>query len=384
MRWIRALCVACLLVGLSGGAMAQLPGELTTVIIDPGHGGKDPGTHGAIRKEKDIVLAVALKLGQYLQKEFPRLKVRYTRNTDTFIALNERSERAIAEKADLFISIHCNWASSPATEGAESYVMGLHRSNSNLEVAQRENAVIAYEDDYTTKYEGYDPKSPESFMIFSLIQNVFLDQSLEFASMVQDEFATRAKRTNRGVRQAGFLVLYKSTMPAVLIELGFLSNAKEERFLASAEGQDYMASAILRAFRRYKKARDLRSLPSMVAISRNDADADTTRAAGSQSSAPAASSTTSTPPAQSAVRYRVQVATLNKAVERSHRIWKEFPDLIEEKAEGQYRYYTGEYTSYEAAKQVLEAALPRHKGAFIVALRNGKRISTEQARKSNP
>jgi len=359
---------------------AQSSGDLRTVIIDPGHGGKDPGTRGKSITEKEVVLKVGLLLGDLIRQEFPDVNVLFTRDSDVFIPLIERTERAIAAKADLFISIHCNSAPNSAVTGIETYVMGLHKTESNLEVAQRENAVIAYEDDYTTKYEGYDPKSPESFIIFSLIQNVFLDQSLEFATLLQDDFARRLKRNNRGVRQAGFLVLHKSSMPSVLIELGFLSNPTEEAFLASSQGQEYLASAIFRAFKLYKQARDTRSIatPSLsvdtTRVSSKPEPQKTTVDSGSKGKAPKTPQRPKpTPPPAPTLAYRVQIATVNRAIEPNHPLRREFATLIEEVDGSVIRYYSAEYTTIPDAQQALNALPAKHKGAFIVVYEGGKR-----------
>lgn len=345
---------------------AQDEGELRIVVIDAGHGGKDPGTSGKHSREKDIVLSVALKLGDYIRAEFPSVKVVYTREEDVFVELNRRTEIANENKADLFISIHCNSAPSSVAVGAETFVMGLNATQSNLEVAMRENAVITYEDDYTTKYEGYDPNSPESFMIFSLMQNVFLNQSLEFAGVIQDEFARRVKRVNRGVKQERFLVLHRTSMPAVLVELGFLSNPREEQFLLSEEGQALMASAIFRAFKTYKRNRDLRALPSMVV----SADEKVSPAPGESSSESSAQPVGSS----SGRTFRIQVATVSRPIDKKHALRREFKDLIESKEGKVYRYYVAEYGSHAEATVRLAEVRKRYNDAFIVTFEDGRRV----------
>ncbi|MCB9028751.1 MAG: N-acetylmuramoyl-L-alanine amidase, partial [Bacteroidales bacterium] len=228
------------------------------VVIDAGHGGRDPGAVGSRSREKNINLAVALKTGNYIKKYLNDVKVVYTRDDDTFIGLAERAEIANRHKADLFISIHSNAMTDKRFTGAETYVLGQTMDEANLQVAMKENSVITFEKDYETKYEGFDPNSVESYIIFSLMQNTYLKQSTEFATLIQDQFRDRVGRRDRGVRQAGFQVLWRTTMPSVLVELGFVTNPEEEKFLLSELGQDYLASAIFRAFRDYKQVIDNR------------------------------------------------------------------------------------------------------------------------------
>lgn len=228
--------------------------KVKKVVIDAGHGGHDPGAVGKTSKEKDITLSIALKTGKFIEENLPDVQVIYTRKTDVFVELFRRAKIANEAKADLFISIHCNANKSTTPYGAETYVMGLHKSEANLSVAQLENASILLEEDYHVKYEGFDPTSPEGYIFFSMLQNAFLDQSLGLASSVQQHFKDRVNLFDRGVKQAGFLVLYKTTMPSILIETGFISNAKEEKMLASDDGQTYIASAIFRAVKDYKKS----------------------------------------------------------------------------------------------------------------------------------
>lgn len=239
------------------GFMGTDPAEdykVQTIVIDAGHGGHDHGCSGKDSKEKHVALEIALKVGTYIEEHLPDVKVIYTRKTDVFIELHERAAIANRAEADVFISIHCNASTSSQPYGTETYVMGLHRNDANLKVAKRENDVILLEDDYNHHYDGFDPNSPTAHIIFTLHQNAFLVQSIELAKRVEEQFATRVKRHSRGVKQAGFLVLYKTAMPSVLIETGFLSNRKEENYLNSNQGSDYMASAVYRAFRDYKVA----------------------------------------------------------------------------------------------------------------------------------
>src|SRR4030042_5756959 len=214
--------------------------KFKTVVIDAGHGGKDPGSVGKTGTEKEVVLAIALKLGQYIEARLPDVKVVYTRKTDEFIPLHQRADIANSHKADLYISIHANGNVSNLVTGTETLVLGLHRAEENFEVAKKENSVILLEDDYTTHYEGFDPNSPESYMIFSLMQNLYFEQSIKFADYVQNQFKDRVSRKDRGVKQQGLLVLARTSMPGVLIETGFMTNPDEEKFLLTEQGQDFI------------------------------------------------------------------------------------------------------------------------------------------------
>lgn len=226
--------------------------KIKTVVIDAGHGGHDPGSLGSFSKEKDIALSIALKLGNYIQELMPGVKVIYTRKDDTFIELNERTNIANRAKADFFISIHCNANSNRDAFGTEVYTMGLSKSEANINVAKRENSVILLEENYQTNYDGFDPGSPEAYIIFSLFQNEHLEQSIDLAAKIDDQFGKRVGRHNRGVKQERFLVLWRTSMPSLLVETGFITNKAEEKYLASEQGQDYIASAIFRALKEYK------------------------------------------------------------------------------------------------------------------------------------
>ena len=220
-------------------------------MIDAGHGGKDSGTLGKRSMEKDIALAIALKLGKKIEDKFKDVNVLYTRRDDTFIPLFERIQIANKAQADVFISIHCNASSRASAKGTETFVMGLHKAEENLETAKRENSVILMENDFEANYDGFDPNSDAGHIILSMYQNLYLDQSIEFASLVEKEFGLR---TSRGVKQAGFVVLRQATMPAILIETGFLSNPDDEKRLLSKQGQEKISRALFKAFTKYKNA----------------------------------------------------------------------------------------------------------------------------------
>jgi N-acetylmuramoyl-L-alanine amidase len=259
-------CVALL---MSFGIKERASYKIKTVVIDAGHGGHDHGCKGAGSKEKDIALKIALKLGKLIEQNYPDVKVIYTRKTDEFVELHERAEIANRNHADLFICVHIN-AGSKVAQGTETYVMGLHKSEDNLAVSKRENESILLEKDYKTQYEGYDPNSPESNIIFSLFQNTYREKSLIFASKVQYQLSEQAKRFDRGVKEAGFIVLWKTTMPSVLIECGFLSNPKEEKYLITDKAHESLSKSIFDAFKEYKidmEEGDLANGKSKTAIS---------------------------------------------------------------------------------------------------------------------
>ena len=228
--------------------------KIKTIVIDAGHGGKDAGavSKNGIYKEKDIALSIALKFGAKIKEKYPDIKVIYTRDTDRYIELGERAAIANRNKADLFISIHINSTKGTVATGTETFVMGTNKSQSNFEICKTENSVIVLEDDYQSKYEGFDPNSPESYIIFSLLQNTHLEQSLKFASYIQDNYRNGPIKIDRGVKQGGLLVLWKATMPAVLTEVGFISNSEECMMLTWDQTQNMIASRLLDAFSSYK------------------------------------------------------------------------------------------------------------------------------------
>lgn len=222
------------------------------MVIDAGHGGHDPGTHGVKALEKHITLSVAMKVGNYIKQNVPGVKVIYTRTDDRYIALDERANIANKNKADLFISIHANALGRPEVYGTETYVMGPHKADGNMEVAKRENSVILLDANHEERYEGFDPNTPESYILFSLAQGAYQESSVKFADLIESQFKDRVGRRSLGVKQAGFWVLWRTSMPSVLVEVGYLTNPNEEKYLASEQGQDLIASGIYRAFKEYK------------------------------------------------------------------------------------------------------------------------------------
>lgn len=251
------LWVALILLLFSTSSFNHADNIFNIIVIDAGHGGHDPGCNGGSNREKEVTLAIALKLGKLIEDSLKDVKVVYTRKSDKFIELSERGNIANKNNADLFISIHCNANDNKEAAGTETYLMGLHKSENNLAVSKRENNVILLEKDYKTNeaYAGFDPNSPAGHIIFSLMQNAYISQSAKFAGHVEAEFKVNTPLKSRGVKQAGFLVLWKTAMPGVLIETGFLTNTGDRKTLGKDSGQAVIANAIFNAVKKYKKGR---------------------------------------------------------------------------------------------------------------------------------
>lgn len=338
------------------------------VVIDAGHGGKDPGTLGIEGlKEKNVVLDIALKLGKRIKDQNPDVEVVYTRDNDTFIPLHERAKIANERGADLFISVHANSA-SPGAYGTECYVLGLHRTKENLETAKRENATILMEENYDVKYEGFDPNSDESYIALSLQQSLYLDQSLNMASKVQEEFE-RAGRRNRGVRQAGFLVLYKTTMPSILVEVGFVTNPKEGKELATPEIRTKLTDAIYKAFGRYKS-----EIEGTIKLTSGNEGEKKTIIKPTKS--------------DEGVVFKVQIAAMPKPMEITSTNFKGLTDVTEYKVGETYKYMVGHERDFKDAVNLQnEIREKAYKDAFVVAFYNGEKITISKAfelKKSNP
>ncbi|MDR0572489.1 MAG: N-acetylmuramoyl-L-alanine amidase [Tannerella sp.] len=342
------------------------------IVIDPGHGGKDSGCVGAISKEKSINLAVSLQLGELIEQNHKDVKIIYTRKTDVFIPLDERANIANRNKADLFVSIHVNSVKKGNASGAETYTIGLANSDENLDVAMRENSVILMEDDYLRKYEGFDPKSTESYIIFEFIQNKHMEQSVLLASEIQKSFV-RSKRENRGVRQAGLLVLRKTSMPSVLIELGFLSNRNEERFIASKEGQTILAQSIYNAFSNYKKDYD-RKLGNMKGRSVETVSQPVETITTSYNSADNIQTITSSNKNKDDIIYKVQILTSDKKLSENDKRFKGYNEISFYIEKGIYKYTYGSTSDYSKILNMHKKASKDFKGAFIIRTKNGKRI----------
>ena len=387
--WNLMRCTIALALLLTvGGTHAQTPGrdpnKIRTVVLDAGHGGKDPGNLGTGRyktTEKHVSLNVAKLVGKYINETYPDVKVVYTREDDTFIELKERCNIANRNKADVFISIHCNANDSKDPHGCETYVMGLHKTEANMKVAQKENAAILLEDGHQLKYDGYDPKDPESIIALSLRQNTHLDLSLLLSSLIQKQFKERVGRPDRGVKQAGFLVISYNTMPSVLIELGFLTNPTEEDFLQKAEGQDYMASAIYRAFKEYKGIVE-RAGSGGATAETPVVKPDTVRKEPVKEPVKDPVKVPEKAVVEPALVFKVQVATSTKRIPTKPQNFNGLEGVQEHQAAGMYKYTVGAERTVDGARKVQEAC--RAKGyneSFIVAFHKGERIALQEALK---
>lgn len=344
-------------------------GKIKCICIDAGHGGKDPGCVGKMSYEKNIVLKVALKVGKLIREKHPDVKVVYTRDKDVFIELGERGKIANKHKADLFISLHVNSISNNKNvSGIETYVLGLHKTEANLKVAMKENEVIKYEDDYSVKYSGFDPSRAESYIIFSMMQNLYLGNSLRIAGLVQDELINATHNTDRSVRQAGYLVLKDVAMPAILIELGFISNPEEERFLNTADGQNKIARSVAKAFTVYKEEVERNSAVLV------DHSGDTVKEKAEE-----VEKKEEEPENVKGLFYAVQIASASSKIKDTRELGYSFP-VSELKTADRYRYYTGKADSYEEVSRNLEKIRKKVKDCFLIAVYNGKLIKIGEAK----
>ena len=339
---------------------------IKTVVIDAGHGGKDPGCHGSFALEKVVCLAMSLRLGELIKTKYPDVKVIYTRDKDVFVELYERANIANRANADLFICIHANAGSSSAY-GTETYVLGLHRSESQQKVAENENAIITLEDDKGAKYSDFD-MSPDAIIGIQLQMSVNLDNSIRFAELLQKAFK-KLGRYDRGVKQAGFLVLYKTTMPSVLIETGFLPNPTEEKFIGGAEGQEKMAQSMFSAFEAYKNQMEGKVVPELIdppapkvvvdVVSESKLDIDTN---------------------QNKLVFSIQIATSSQKIPLTSPVFNGLK-VKEYQQDNLYKYYVGDFINdLDAAKnRKVELYENGFKNAFVIAFLGGERISIEKA-----
>ena len=367
----------------------HLWGKDFVVVIDAGHGGHDPGAIGKISKEKNINLNVALKVGNLIKRNCDDVKVIYTRSKDVFIPLDRRAEIANNAKADLFISIHTNaLANNRTAKGASTWTLGLAKSDANLEVAKRENSVILYESDYKTRYAGFNPNSAESYIIFEFMQDKYMEQSVHLASLMQKQFRQTCRRADRGVHQAGFLVLKASAMPSILIELGFISTPEEERYLNSEEGAGTMAKGIYRAFLNYKREHELRLTGvSKTIIPAEEQEEKNAPVIAQVSPQPAVTAKT-TPKRpivvesatnDSEITFKIQILTSSKPLAKNDKRLKGLKEVDYYKEGGIYKYTYGASSDYNKVLRTKRTITAQFKDAFIIAFRNGEKMNVNEA-----
>lgn len=361
-----------LLYGASGEPEKNKQDAIRKVVIDPGHGGKDPGTSHQKVLEKDIVLSVALKLGKMITDNFPEVEVLYTRKTDVYPTLDERSAFANKAGADLFISIHVNSSKSASARGVETFVMGASKTNGNLDVVMRENDVVMFEEDYTTKYQGYIAGSEESYIMFSLMQYSYQEQSMQLAEIVQKHLVKDINKVDRGAKMEPFLVLWKTAMPSILTEIGFISNNEDRAYMNTDKGQNKIATSLFNAFSEYKSKAEGRS--NVVALSNNDV----LQAVSEKRDDTQQSSVTAT-----SVKYYVQIAVLNKPKSLKSSDFKSYKGKVTEQhtPSGKYRYVVGGVSTYAEARTLLEKVKKEFNDAYIIALDGDKQIELSEARK---
>ncbi len=376
------------LILCNSGVFAQSKDKINKIVIDAGHGGTDPGCIGKMSKEKNVTLSVALKLGALIEEHMPEVQTIYTRKTDVAVELFKRAKIANDHHADLFISIHCNAAENRSAHGVETWVVGLDKSAASIEVARKENAAMLLEEDYENNYDGYDPNSTEANAILSMYVSAYLKNSALLASKVQNNLLKSTKLTDRSVRQAGFWVLYKVAMPSILIELGFLSNAVEEKFLIQESNQNLMAISIYNAVAEYKNAQDGTQYPTLSLTgtkintpkkeeiaTKTNPEKPTVKAETQPNAAVEA-----TP--QNGIRFRVQIASSRENINvndarfskaSSKKVLKYFENNV-------WKYTAGDETTFEGAQAVQKTLKTAFPDCFIVAFKDNKKIPVTEAR----
>lgn len=356
-------------------AVVNLSAKDFTVVIDAGHGGKDPGAISANKKiyEKNVTLAVALMVGKSIEENHPEVKVLYTRKTDKFVGLNDRARMANKANADLFISIHTNAAKNRSARGAETYTLGIEeeRTERNLEIAKRENGVILLEENHEKQYANFNPNSPESYIIFEFIQSEYVKESIHIAQYVQENLTSDANRHDRGVRQAGFLVLNATSMPSILVELGYISNAEEAKYLASSSGQKKMSQCISKAFDKYyadllKQSAEASAVNTPTTL--EDKAEDEAEETQSQTAAN-----------EEAPVFKVQFLSSSKKLGKGDSAFKGLAPVEYYYDKGLYKYTYGASTNYNEILRTKRKVNEKFKDAFIVAFIKGERVDTQQA-----
>ena len=354
------------------------------LVIDAGHGGHDPGAVGSITREKDINLDVSLKLGDLISKNFNNVDVIYTRKTDVYLTLQRRADIVNDNHADLFICIHTNAAKSTSAVGSETFTLGLAKSKANLDVAMRENSVILLEDDYKSKYKGFDPSSVDSYIMFEFMQDKYIDKSVEFASNIQKQFVKSSNRSDRGVRQAGFWVLLRSACPSVLVELGFISNKNEEKFLASQLGQKKMATSIYNAFVNFKHEHDKKSgvisNPSQYKEIDQEVDEELDQQETNitdQENKP--NTVVNAVAVGSDIIFKVQILASTRKLRDNASDFKGLRNVNYYIEKSLYKYTVGEESDYSKIVRIRKDLLKKFPDAFIIAFVNGEKTSAKEA-----
>ena len=353
-----------------------------TVVIDPGHGGRDPGAIGKRGKEKTINLNVALKLGKLIEANCKDVRIVYTRDKDTFVALDKRAQIANNAKADLFISIHTNAvAKGRIVRGTETYTLGLHKTDENLEVAKLENSVILIESDYEQRYAGFNPNSAESYIIFEFLQDRNMEKSVQLATQIQRQFKNTAKRIDKGVHQAGFLVLRETTMPGVLVELGYISTPDEERYLLTESGTDALARSIYQAFVSYKKQHDSPSARIKEPIRPAETREKPAPREEKPKTKPASTTASKSKPQASKSKpvFKIQILTSEKKLSTNNKQFKGLSPVSFYQEKGLYKYTYGESTDYNKVLRMRREIASKFKDAFIIAFKDGKKMDVNQA-----
>ena len=357
-KWICLIIISSF--AFFGAEGQKKNGSIKTVVIDACHGGKDPGTIVGRAKEKNIVLDIALKLGSLIKQNQKNIKVVYIRDGDYFVPLMDRAQIANRANADLFISIHANYCGNPEIYGTETYVLGLHRTEDNLNVAKKENSVILLEEDYSTRYEGFNPNLSESYIMFELIQDTYLDQSLRFATILQSNFKEVAQRHDRDVRQAGFLVLRETAMPSVLIETGYLSNKKENSFLLTDEGREEISHSIYGSLLNYLNKLDAKdNLP----VGSSKEVKNETQVENKQSEKKVV---------ESGATYAIQIGVFSRKISLDSKAFKGISPVKELIIDGNYKYFCFESDSFQTTKSYYEEVSKKFPDAFIVFIENNK------------
>ena len=372
------LLISCFALFLFPALVYSQAKKPFTIVLDAGHGGKDPGALGSFLQEKDLNLRLTKLIGERIENNNPEIKVIYTRKTDVYLGLEERAKIANNAHADLFVSIHTNSVEkNPTAYGAETYTLGLSKSKENLDVAMRENSVITLEKDYKEKYNGFDPKSVDSYIMFEFTQDKHMEKSIGIATDIQDNFVLKANRKDRGVRQAGFVVLYRVAMPSVLIEMGFISNPEEEKFLATDAGMKQLAEAIYTAVLKYKRDHEKKSGKQA-----NEEEQPVARAAEEPQNSTKLTDKADTIMTvriehKDEIIYKIQLFATKQPVKNK----EEFKGLkVDYYREGElYKYTCGNTPSFEEITKLKRKIIDKFGGAFVVAFKNGQRISVQEA-----